>query len=207
MTVHPNRRDLFDAIRPFAPNRRFTEGQVAAIDFIADDFGLPREGRDDPTVAAPGSGLRPSEAAYAIIKEFEGCKLTAYLCPAGVWTIGWGATGPGITRGVTWTQQQADDRLRKDVEEVAAQVRQLLGNAPTTQAQFDALVSFAYNCGTDIDSDHTPEGLGDSSLLRKHLAKDYSGAAREFGKWVNGGGRKLNGLVRRREIERLLYTQ
>lgn len=205
------RRELFDALRPFVPNRRFTQAQVSVIDGIADLLGVPK-GAEKPTASpTPVIGLRASKAAFEIIKEFEGCKLEAYLCPAGVWTIGWGATGPGIFKGVTWTQEQADARLVQDVEDTANGVRTLIGNKPTTQGQFDAMVSFAYNVGTDIDNDTTPEGLGDSSLLRKHLAGDFEGAANEFLKWnkarQNGRLVALKGLTRRREMERLLYLQ
>lgn len=146
-----------------------------------------------------------SDKGLALIEEFESCRLTAYKCPAGVWTIGWGATGPGIGPGLVWTQPQADMRLDHDIHAVEIGVAFLLAGKPCTQGQFDALTSFAYNCGTDIDNDHTPEGLGDSSLLRKHLAGDYAGAAAEFGKWNKGGGRALAGLTRRRAAEAALY--
>jgi lysozyme len=150
--------------------------------------------------------MQPTDRALAIIREFEGCRLTAYKCPAGVWTIGWGATGPGIYKGVVWTQDQADRRLLSDVAATAHGVSQLLGNAPTTQGQFDALISFAYNVGTDIDSDSTPEGLGDSTLLKKHLRGDFAGAAAEFPKWNKAKGRILPGLTKRREKEEWLYV-
>lgn len=133
-----------------------------------------------------------------LIKQFEGCKLAAYPDPGtggDPWTIGWGATGPGIQKGLVWTQQQADQRLLDDVARFAIQVSRGLNGAPTTQSQFDALVSFHYNTGS----------LLSSTLFRKHKAGDYAGAAAEFPKWIHGGGRVLPGLVARRAAEAALY--
>lgn len=121
------------------------------------------------------------------------------------WTIGFGATGPGITRGTVWTLAQAERAFDRHIAEFSAGVSRLIGSAPTTQAQFDALVSFAYNVGLDIDQDTRAEGLGDSTLLRKHLAGDYEGAAREFGKWNKAAGRVIPGLTKRRAAEAALY--
>lgn len=175
--------------------------------------------------------LKASAQCKALIARFEGCAekmpnglYRAYPDPASPmgrgqypkdgpdvrkgspWTIGFGSTGPGITRGTVWTLAQCEQAFDRDVQRFAAGVRQLIENAPTTQNQFDALVSFAYNVGLDIDTDKIAEGLGDSTLLRKHLAGDYAGAAKEFGKWVNAGGKRLNGLVRRRAAEAELYA-
>lgn len=160
--------------------------------------------------------LRVSPRGLALIQEFEGLHrlrsdgmIEAYPDPASggdPWTIGYGTTGPDVRPGTVWTRQQAVDRFASEVEnKYAAGVRRLLGNAPTTQGQFDALVSFGYNVGLDEDPDTKAEGLGDSGLLRKHKAGDYAGAAAEFGKWVNAAGRRMNGLVRRRAAEAELY--
>jgi lysozyme len=195
------RKGVFDAITAEREGRRFTTPEVQEVDALLDRLGVPRAG------AAPiGAGAqRASSAAIELIKRYEGLRLSAYKCPAGIWTIGYGATGAGIGPGLVWTQEQADRRLLEDVRAFEEAVRFLLAGKRATQGQFDAMVSFAYNCGSDIDNDHTPEGLGDSGLLRLHLAGDYAGAAAEFGKWVNGGGRKLEGLVRRRKDEAALY--
>lgn len=134
----------------------------------------------------------------ALIKSFEGCKLAAYPDPGtggDPWTIGWGATGPRIAKGVVWTQAQADQRLTGDVARFASQVTRALAGAATTQSQFDAMTSFHYNTGA----------LLSSTLLRKHKAGDYAGAAAEFGKWVHAGGHVLPGLVKRRAAEAVLY--
>ncbi len=123
------------------------------------------------------------------------------------WTIGFGATGPGITRGTVWTLDQAERAFDEHIAFFAAGVNRLLRGAKTTQNQFDALVSFAYNVGLDEDSDKLAEGLGDSTLLRKHLAGDYAGAAAEFAKWNKAGKKVLAGLTRRRAAEAALYSE
>lgn len=155
----------------------------------------------------PGGAPAPSDAAFAIIKEFEGYakdigggRVEAYPDPASggdPWTIGYGSTGPDVKRGTVWTYEQAEERLAADVRRFAAGVAAALGGAATTQSQFDALVSFAYNVGL--------ANLKSSTLLRKHKAGDKSGAAAEFGKWVNASGKRMTGLVRRRAAEAALY--
>lgn len=98
--------------------------------------------------------------------------------------------------GLVWTQQQWDDRLAaRDLARFAREVARALRDAPTSQNQFDALVSFHYNTGA----------IAPASLTRLHRAGDFAGAAREFGKWVDAGGRRLAGLVRRRAAEAELY--
>lgn len=185
--------------------------------------------------------LQPSARCKALIAESEDCHkvradglVEAYPDPASPmgrgtyprsgpdvskgapWTIGFGATGPGITRGTVWPMAKCELRFDADIAEKAAGVRKLLNGAPTTQAQFDALVSFAFNCGLDIDADTIAEGLGDSTLLKKHLAGDFgtfdpktgkgTGAAGEFGKWVKAQGKTMPGLVKRRAKEAALYA-
>lgn len=138
-----------------------------------------------------------------IIKSFESCRLVAYDDGGGVWTIGWGHTR-GVKRGDTCTQAQADAWLLEDVTEAELAVHRLV-KVPITQNQFDALVSFAYNCGADEDADTIAEGLGDSTLLRKLNGADYVGAAAEFPKWNKDNGVVLQGLVRRRAAEQNLF--
>lgn len=158
------------------------------------------------------AGRATSAEGIALIHRFESCSLAAYRDPGPTGlpiTIGWGSTtdenGAPIKLGTVWTQERADARFRQDLAKFEAGVNLLLGKAPTTQGQFDALVSFAYNVGLDIDDDHVAEGLGDSTLLRKHLAGEYAGAAAEFPKWNKAGGRVLAGLTRRRAAERAMY--
>lgn len=135
-----------------------------------------------------------------LIKEFEGCRLTAYKCPAGVWTIGYGHTGTvdgkAVASGMTITAAKATELLKKDLAKFEAAVNSYV-TAPITQNMFDALVSFAYNCGSGA--------LKGSTLLKKLNTKDYDGAAAEFPKWNKAGGKVLKGLVRRRERERQLF--
>lgn len=150
--------------------------------------------------------LRPTRKIIDFIKGFEKCKHHAYLpTPNDRWTIGWGSTGPDVLPGMRWTQQECDARFDRDIEDFAKGVNFLVDGAPTSQCQFDALVSFAYNCGLDIDKDIIPEGLGDSTLLRKHRAGDHAGAAAEFLKWDKQKGVVLRGLTRRRQEESDIY--
>lgn len=128
---------------------------------------------------------------YVLIKRFEGCKLTPYICPAGVWTCGWGSTGPDVVPGKKWTQAYADQRLLADGQKFARGTRAL---CPELEGNtLCAIADFAYNLGLGR--------LKQSTLRRKLNAGDMEGAARELRKWVNGGGRKLPGLVLRREAE------
>jgi|TARA_R110002012_G_scaffold68932_1_gene178733 lysozyme len=190
-----NRKPLFDAIRKLL-GRGFRQAEVEALDKAIDTVA----GR------APNGGARSmGPQGLALIRQFEGC---ARLRPDGMveaypdpgtggepWTIGWGATGSGIGPGTVWTQQRCDARLESDVARHARDVAFALGDAPTTQAQFDALVSFHYNTGA----------IARSTLLRRHLAGDYRAAAEEFARWNRAGGRVLKGLVRRRAAEARLY--
>lgn len=128
---------------------------------------------------------------YSLIKRFEGCRLRAYLCPAGVWTIGFGATGPDIGPGTVWTQEQADQRMTQDAIRFA---RGALALCPTlTGTAHAAIADFAYNLGL---------GRLRASTLRKRInAGNMAGAAAELGKWTRGGSRVLPGLVARRAAE------
>lgn len=148
--------------------------------------------------------MRVSADGLAVIKHFESCHLTAYRCPAGVWTIGWGHTGRDVKEGLVWTQAMADEALKNDLRAFEADVNSLV-KATITQRQFDALVSFAYNVGSDIDADTIAEGLGDSTLLRLVNAGRFMQAADEFLKWDKAGGKRLRGLSRRRAAERALF--
>jgi lysozyme len=139
--------------------------------------------------------MKTSKRGIDLIKRFEGVRLHAYKCPAGVPTIGYGHT-VGVQMGESITLAQAEQMLRDDLPIYEVGVRSLV-KQPLTQGQFDALVSFAFNLGVGA--------LGKSTLLRRLNAGDYAGAAGEFGKWVNAGGIRLRGLVLRREAERALF--
>lgn len=141
-----------------------------------------------------------SPKGLALIKEFEGLKLKAYKCPAGVWTIGYGWT-KGVKPGMVWTVQKAEEMLVEGVKPYAATVAKAIGKTPTTQGEFDALVSFCYNAG--------PANFLKSSMLRLHVRGMKSMAANAFMRWtkanVRGKMTVLKGLVRRRTAERALY--
>jgi lysozyme len=136
-----------------------------------------------------------------LIKHFEGLYLTAYRCPAGVWTIGYGHTGiehqDGTVRpGRKITKEEAEELLRHDMREFGTRVAPLV-KVPLNDDQFSALVSFAFNVGMSAFT---------GSTLRKKLnAGDYAGAAAEFAKWTKAAGKTLSGLVRRRASERNLF--
>ncbi len=149
-----------------------------------------------------------SKQGLDLIKKFEGLRLKAYLCPAGVWTIGYGHT-KGVYPGMVITQELADKFLVDDVWNFEREVESLV-HVPVTQGQFDALVSFAFNVGSDIDEDTIAEGLGDSTLLKHLNVRHYNLAADEFPKWNKVRGRDgvlrpERGLVLRRSAERALF--
>lgn len=143
-------------------------------------------------------------AGTALIKQFEGCELTAYRDGGGVLTIGYGHTGPDVFEGRIITQHEAECLFDEDVAKFVDGVNRLV-TVPVNQNEFDALVSFAFNVGLDIDADTKAEGLGDSTLLRKLNDSDYDGAAAEFVKWNKDNGKVVAGLTRRREYERTLF--
>ena len=150
------------------------------------------------------NNLKTGEAGVALIKEFESCRLKAYQDGGGVWTCGWGSTGPDVTESAEWTQEYADARLVRDLLIAEKAVNQLV-TVPLTQNEFDALVSFVFNVGSDIAADTKAEGLGDSTLLKLLNGYDYNGAAKEFVKWNKDNGHVVSGLTRRRNAEKALF--
>lgn len=144
--------------------------------------------------------MRASENGIRLIKQFEGCRLTAYQDSVGVWTIGYGWTQPvdgkPVAKGMTITQQKANQLLTEGVARYENGVTNLV-TVPLNQNQLDALVDFAYNLGVNA--------LKGSTLLKKLNTGDYAGAANEFTKWNKAGGKELAGLTRRREAEKSLF--
>lgn len=144
--------------------------------------------------------MQISKKGIELIKRFEGLELKAYQDSVGIWTIGYGWTQPvdgkKVGPGMVIDHATADRLLKCGVVQYEQGVNQLV-KVKITQGQFDALVSFAYNLGL--------RSLSTSTLLQKLNAGDKQGAANEFGKWVNAGGVKLNGLVKRRAAERELF--
>jgi lysozyme len=138
-----------------------------------------------------------SQTGIKLIQSFEGCLLVGYKDAVGVPTIGWGHTG-GVVVGQRISQAKADELLKQDLKKFENGVREAV-RVPLNQNQFDALVSFAYNCGIGA--------LKTSTLCSKLNQKDYKGAAAEFDKWCKAGGQTLNGLVRRRNAEQALFLK
>lgn len=188
--------------------------------------GVPADGKIGPVTLAAiakslgmnasiiGKRMNTSARGIAMIHSFEGFakklpdgRVQAYPDPdtgGAPWTIGWGSTtdeaGKPIQPGTIWTKERADARFVQHLAQFEAQVNALLGGAPTTQGQFDALVSFAYNIGAGDG------GLKTSTLLRKHKAGDYAGAKGQFARWNKAAGKVMSGLTRRRSAESELYA-
>lgn len=145
--------------------------------------------------------MKTTAVMRRMITEWEGCKLVAYRDPVGIWTIGVGHTGKvgnePVGPGMRISAAQADEILSADLERFEKAVERLCPEV--SQQQFDALVSFAFNCG---------DGALERSTLRKlHNAGSHAEAAREFDKWNRAGGKVLAGLTRRRAGERAVYER
>ncbi|CAI0741879.1 Phage-related lysozyme (muraminidase) [Serratia marcescens] len=144
--------------------------------------------------------MKISDDGMALIQRFEGLRLQAYQDSVGVWTIGYGWTQPVAGRkvgaGMAIDAATAERLLVCGVAQFEQGVERLV-TVTITQGQFDALVSFAYNLGL--------RALEKSTLLRRLNAGDRQGAADQFGRWVNAGGVRLDGLVARRAAERALF--
>jgi len=145
--------------------------------------------------------MKLNQEGIKLMHDFEGCKLTAYLCPANKWTIGYGntyyETGKPVQQGDKITQQEADDLFGLIAEDFAKRVRALL-RVIINENQFSALVSFAYNAGV--------ANLNKSTLLRKVNANPIDPTIdAEFLKWNKANGQVLAGLTRRRQAESKLY--
>lgn len=163
----------------------------------------------------PMTHRKTSKAGIDLMHQFEGLArqrpdglIEAYPDPAtggDPWTIGWGSTGADpfnggkIRKGTVWTREQCDMHFANHLGTFEAAVRDRLGKAPVSQLQFDAMVSLCYNIG--------PANFAKSSVLRKHVAGDYPGAARAFLLWNKAAGKVMRGLTRRREAERDLYLK
>jgi len=140
--------------------------------------------------------VKTSTRGRKLIKDFEVFRSKAYRDPVGIWTIGYGFID-GVQEGDTITKEDAERRLIDELEKYERGVMEATGGN-VTQSQFDALVSFAYNLGTNA--------LRSSTLLKKvNQNPDDPSIRAEFLKWVNAGGKKLKGLVARRTAESDLY--
>ena len=139
--------------------------------------------------------MQTSANGVELIKHFEGCYLDAYLCPAGVWTIGYGHT-LDVEEGDSIDQEAAEAFLIEDLEEFEDHVQRLV-EVDLSQDQFDALVSWTFNLGYG--------NLAASTLLAKLNDGLYDEVPEQIKRWTRAGGRVLDGLVKRRNAEALLW--
>ena len=139
--------------------------------------------------------MKISLEGLSLIKRFEGCRLKAYKCSAGVLTIGYGHTG-GVTETDTITQDDANKLLHEDVAKFEEYVDDNV-IVELNQGQFDALVAWTFNLG--------PGNLRESTMLKKLNEADYTSVPNEMKRWNKAGGKTLDGLIRRRNAEALLF--
>lgn len=144
--------------------------------------------------------MKTNKAGLDLIKSFEGKRLDAYECSAGIWTIGYGHTSaagaPEVKAGLKITDAEADAILARDLTKYEAAVDKAVA-APLSSNQFAALVSLCYNIG--------PGNFAGSTVVRRLNASDVKGAADAFLMWNKAGGREMAGLTRRRQAERKLF--
>ena len=139
--------------------------------------------------------MKISLEGLSLIKKFEGCRLKAYYCSGGVLTIGYGHTG-GVKETDTITQEEADKLLKGDILKFEQYVEDNV-MVELDQSQFDALVAWTFNLG--------PGNLRESTMLKKLNNEDYESVPFEMRRWNKAGGKTLDGLIRRREAESLLF--
>ncbi len=136
-----------------------------------------------------------SQEGLSLIKKFEGCKLESYQCAAGVWTIGYGSTS-GISEGMEISQQRAEALLLEDVAVFEEAVNKAV-EVPLEQYEFDALVSWTFNLG--------PANLNSSTMLKVLNENKKNEVPAQMRRWNKANGETLQGLIRRREAESLLF--
>lgn len=143
-------------------------------------------------------GEYSAEVAMDFIEAWEGCRLQAYKCPAGIWTIGVGHTGPDVHEGDEITYAQSRELLRKDIEAVVKALAPFV-NVHVTEGQYVALVSLAFNVGASYVVHNCPR------LMRSLNAGDVEACAHEFLDINRAGGKVLAGLTERRRAEAKLF--
>jgi GH24 family phage-related lysozyme (muramidase) len=139
--------------------------------------------------------MKISIEGLSLIKKFEGLELNAYQCAAGVWTIGYGHT-KGVFEGQTIKKAEADEMLVLEMDEYEKAVNDAV-TISIDQCMFDALVSWTYNLG--------PSNLNSSTMLKVLNSGDYDGVPAQIKRWNKAGGKVLEGLIRRRDAEALLF--
>jgi len=137
-----------------------------------------------------------SKEGLSLIKKFEGCELEAYLCPAGVWTIGYGHT-KDVKEGDKINRDEADYLLQEEMIEYESYINDFV-EVPLNQNQFDALCSWVYNLG--------PTNLKNSTMLRVLNEEKYTDVPQEIKRWNKAGGEVLDGLIKRREAEAKMFA-
>ena len=189
-----NSKIIFDYLRKLSGGA-LTQAQVIATDkLLSIDFDAVKN-----MLGIPES-MSVSNKGVDLICEFEGKRLVAYDDGVGIWTIGFGTikypNGVRVKKGDTCTLDQAKEYMRHDLIEFEHTVNSSV-KVPLNQNQFDALVSLAYNIGSNA--------FKSSTLVKKLNTGDYQGAADQFNVWVNAGGKRMQGLVNRRDREKLLF--
>lgn len=191
-----DKKEIFDYLRKLCGGV-LTQAQVAAtekllsidIDAVKKMLGIP-----DLMIV--------SNSGVDLICEFEGEQLIAYDDGVGIWTIGFGTIkypdGVRVKKGDTCTLEQAKEYMRHDLIEFEHTVN-ISVKVPLNQNQFDALVSLAYNIGSNA--------FKSSTLVKELNTGDYQGAADQFNVWVNAGGKRMQGLVNRRAKEKELFLK
>lgn len=192
-----DRTAIFAAVKAARGGSGFSEMEVAQLDDCLDRLKVPRAASAVPSRSLAPSARNIGAEGLALIKSFEGQRLTAYKCPAGVWTIGYGSTGSHVRPGMTISEAEAEALLRQDLARFENTVAAAVPKA--TQNQFDAMVSLAFNIGT--------AAFAQSTVARRAKAGDHKGAATAFALWNKAGGKVLPGLTRRRAAESALYLK
>ena len=141
------------------------------------------------------NNMEISQEGIALIKRFEGCSLTSYLCQAQIPTIGYGSTR-GVEMGMEISQERAEALLLEDVADFEEEVNKCV-EVPLSQNQFDALVAWTFNLGGS--------NLRSSTMLKVLNNGEYDKVPSEMKRWNKAGGKTLQGLIRRREAESLLF--
>jgi len=139
--------------------------------------------------------MKISKEGLSLIKKFEGCELEAYKCAAGVWTIGYGST-KGVKEGDTHTQEEADKLLLHEMDEYEGYINEMV-TTNLKQNQFDSLVSWVFNLG--------PANLKASTMLKVLNLGNLEGVPEQMKRWNKANGKTLDGLIRRRKAEALLF--
>lgn len=139
-----------------------------------------------------------AKEAKKLIEKYEGCRLKAYRCPAGKWTIGYGHT-EGVKEGDSWTQERAEAELEKEIWQFMKAVLEVCPALEDTPNRLGACISLAYNIGIG--------NFAGSTVARYVRRGEYRAAADAFLMWVYAGGQKLPGLVNRRQAERTVFRR